>query len=167
MDGFIIIIGLLVLFYNLFKIIFNTIRVIFFKKKVKKFLKIDLVAELIYFLGWIVLMRNLVVLLPNQIFHSIVYCVAMLVFLINQKNKKIYDYILFSIIVIDTIIVLIMLELYFLIVFVVIVYIFTITLLRKNKNKLKNCGYLALSLLDIANIFISYIALIAYVASGF
>ena len=107
MDGFIIIIGLLVLFYNLFKIVFNTIRVIFFKKKVKKFLKIDLVAELIYFLGWIVLMRNLVVLLPNQIFHSIVYCVAMLVFLINQKNKKIYDYILFSIIVIDTIIVLI------------------------------------------------------------
>lgn len=89
MDGFIIIIGLLVLFYNLFKIVFNTIRVIFFKKKVKKFLKIDLVAELIYFLGWIVLMRNLVVLLPNQIFHSIVYCVAMLVFLINQKNKKI------------------------------------------------------------------------------
>ena len=102
-------------------------------------MKIDLVAELIYFLGWIVLMRNLVVLLPNQIFHSIVYCVAMLVFLINQKNKKIYDYILFSIIVIDTIIVLIilsMLELYFLIVFMVIVYIFTITLLRKNKNKL-------------------------------
>lgn len=77
---------------------------------------------------------------------------------------------MFSIIVIDTIIVLIilsMLKLYFLIVFVVIVYIFTITLLRKNKNKLKNCGYLALSLLDIANIFISYIALIAYVASGF
>ena len=170
MDGFIITIGLLVLFYNLFKIVFNTIRVIFFKKKVKKFLKIDLVAELIYFLGWIVLMRNLVVLLSNQIFHSIVYCVAMLIFLINQKNKKIYDYILFSIIVIDTIIVLIilsMLKLYFLIVFVVIVYIFTITLLRKNKNKLKNCGYLALSLLDIANIFISYIALIAYAASGF
>jgi len=32
MDGFIITIGLLVLFYNLFKIVFNTIRVIFFKK---------------------------------------------------------------------------------------------------------------------------------------
>ena len=33
MDGFIIIIGLLVLFYNLFKIVFNTIRVIFLRKK--------------------------------------------------------------------------------------------------------------------------------------
>ena len=50
MGEFLIIMGLVV-FYNLFKIIFNIIRVIFLKKKVKKFLKIDLISEIIYFLG--------------------------------------------------------------------------------------------------------------------
>ena len=39
MGEFLIIMGLVV-FYNLFKIIFNIIRIIFLKKKVKRFLKI-------------------------------------------------------------------------------------------------------------------------------
>ena len=68
MGEFLIIMGLVV-FYNLFKIIFNIIRVIFLKKKVKKFLKIDLISEIIYFLGWIDLMRNAIILVPSQIFH--------------------------------------------------------------------------------------------------
>ena len=160
----------LVVFYNLFKIIFNIIRVIFLKKKVKKFLKIDLISEIIYFLGWINLMRNAIILVPSQIFHSVFYCVAILIFLINKRNKKIHNYILFSIITIDIIIVLFLLnilKLYLITVITIIVYIFITVILRKDRDKLRDCEYLTLSLLDIANIFISYIAFIGYVASAF
>ena len=160
----------LVVFYNLFKIIFNIIRIIFLKKKVKRFLKIDLISEIIYFLGWIDLMRNAIILVPSQIFHSVFYCVAILIFLINKRNKKIHNYILFSIITIDIIIVLFLLnilKLYLITVITIIVYIFITVILRKDRDKLRDCEYLTLSLLDIANIFISYIAFIGYVASAF
>ena len=169
MGEFLIIMGLVV-FYNLFKIIFNIIRIIFLKKKVKRFLKIDLISEIIYFLGWIDLMRNAIILVPSQIFHSVFYYVAILIFLINKRNKKIHNYILFSIITIDIIIVLFlsnMLELYLITFITVIVYIFIIVILRKDRDKLQDCGYLTLSLLDIANIFISYIAFIGYAVSAF
>ena len=169
MDEFLIIMGLVV-FYNLFKIIFNIIRVIFLKKKVKKFLKIDLISEIIYFLGWINLMRNEIILVPSQIFHSVFYYVAILIFLINKRDKKIHNYILFSIITIDIIIVLFllnMLKLYLITVITIIVYIFIIVILRKDRDKLRDCEYLTLSLLDIANIFISYIAFIGYAVSAF
>ena len=169
MDEFLIIMGLVV-FYNLFKIIFNIIRIIFLKKKVKRFLKIDLISEIIYFLGWINLMRNAIILVPSQIFHSVFYCVAILIFLINKRNKKIHNYILFSIITIDIIIVLFLLnilKLYLITVITIIVYIFITVILRKDRDKLRDCEYLTLSLLDIANIFISYIAFIGYVASAF
>ena len=169
MGEFLIIMGLVV-FYNLFKIISNIIRVIFLKKKVKKFLKIDLISEIIYFLGWINLMRNAIILLPSQIFHSLFYYVAILIFLINKRDKKIHNYILFSIITIDIIIVLFllnMLKLYLITVITIIVYIFIIVILRKDRDKLRDCGYLTLSLLDIANIFISYIAFIGYAVSAF
>ena len=169
MGEFLIIMGLVV-FYNLFKIIFNIIRIIFLKKKVKRFLKIDLISEIIYFLGWIDLMRNAIILVPSQIFHSVFYYVAILIFLINKRDKKIHNYILFSIITIDIIIVLFllnMLKLYLITVITIIVYIFIIVILRKDRDKLQDCGYLTLSLLDIANIFISYIAFIGYVASAF
>ena len=169
MGEFLIIMGLVV-FYNLFKIIFNIIRVIFLKKKVKRFLKIDLISEIIYFLGWINLMRNAIILVPSQIFHSVFYCVAILIFLINKRNKKIHNYILFSIITIDIIIVLFLLnilKLYLITVITIIVYIFITVILRKDRDKLRDCEYLTLSLLDIANIFISYIAFIGYVASAF
>ena len=169
MGEFLIIMGLVV-FYNLFKIIFNIIRIIFLKKKVKRFLKIDLISEIIYFLGWIDLMRNAIILVPSQIFHSVFYYVAILIFLINKRNKEIHNYILFSIITIDIIIVLFllnMLELYLITFITVIVYIFIIVILRKDRDKLQDCGYLTLSLLDIANIFISYIAFIGYVVSAF
>ena len=169
MDEFLIIMGLVV-FYNLFKIIFNIIRIIFLKKKVKRFLKIDLISEIIYFLGWINLMRNTIILVPSQIFHSVFYCVAILIFLINKRNKKIHNYILFSIITIDIIIVLFLLnilKLYLITVITIIVYIFITVILRKDRDKLRDCEYLTLSLLDIANIFISYIAFIGYVASAF
>ena len=169
MDEFLIIMGLVV-FYNLFKIIFNIIRVIFLKKKVKRFLKIDLISEIIYFLWWINLMRNAIILVPSQIFHSVFYYVAILIFLINKRNKKIHNYILFSIITIDIIIVLFllnMLKLYLITVITIIVYIFIIVILRKDRDKLRDCGYLTLSLLDIANIFISYIAFIGYAVSAF
>lgn len=167
--GELIIMGLVV-FYNLFKIIFNIIRVIFLKKKVKRFLKMDLISEIIYFLGWINLMRNAIILVPSQIFHSVFYCVAILIFLINKRNKKIHNYILFSIITIDIIIVLFLLnilKLYLITVITIIVYIFITVILRKDRDKLRDCEYLTLSLLDIANIFISYIAFIGYVASAF
>ena len=169
MGEFLIIMGLVV-FYNLFKIIFNIIRIIFLKKKVKRFLKIDLISEIIYFLGWINLMRNAIILVPSQIFHSVFYYVAILIFLINKRNKKIHNYILFSIITIDIIIVLFLLNMlkFYLITFItVIVYIFIIVILRKDRDKLQDCGYLTLSLLDIANIFISYIAFIGYAVSAF
>ena len=169
MGEFLIIMGLVV-FYNLFKIIFNIIRIIFLKKKVKRFLKIDLISEIIYFLEWIDLMRNAIILVPSQIFHSVFYYVAILIFLINKRNKEIHNYILFSIITIDIIIVLFllnMLELYLITFITVIVYIFIIVILRKDRDKLQDCGYLTLSLLDIANIFISYIAFIGYVVSAF
>ena len=169
MGEFLIIMGLVV-FYNLFKIIFNIIRIIFLKKKVKRFLKIDLISEIIYFLEWIDLMRNAIILVPSQIFHSVFYYVAILIFLINKRNKKIHNYILFSIITIDIIIVLFllnMLELYLITFITVIVYIFIIVILRKDRDKLRDCEYLTLSLLDIANIFISYIAFIGYAVSAF
>ena len=169
MGEFLIIMGLVV-FYNLFKIIFNIIRIIFLKKKVKRFLKIDLISEIIYFLEWIDLMRNAIILVPSQIFHSVFYYVAILIFLINKRNKEIHNYILFSIITIDIIIVLFllnMLELYLITFITVIVYIFIIVILRKDRDKLQDCGYLTLSLLDIANIFISYIAFIGYAVSAF
>ncbi|WP_314715133.1 hypothetical protein [Leptotrichia wadei] len=60
-----------------------------------------------------------------------------------------------------------MLKLYLITFITVIVYIFIIVILRKDRDKLQDCGYLTLSLLDIANIFISYIAFIGYAVSAF
>lgn len=159
-----------IIFYDLFKIIYNAVRIVFLKKEIKKFLKMDLIFGVICFFEWANLVGNALVFVPSQIFHSISYYFAILIFSLDKKQKKFYNYLLTIIITIDITVVLIifsLLELYFITVIGIVICIFTIIILRKNKDKLKDLVYLALALLDIVNIFISYIVFIAYAASAF
>ena len=162
-----ILMTVVVLFYELFKILFNIIR-FFFKKKIKKFLEIDLAAGMICFILWLAAMGNYFYLFPNQIFHSIFYVVAVLIFLTNETEKKVYNYLLFAITVIDIIIFLIALfsifGLYPVMFFLPVILICIVLILRKKNDKL-DYGYLMLSLINIVNILLPYAMMIAYIAS--
>ena len=162
-----ILMTVVVLFYELFKILFNIIR-FFFKKRIKKFLEIDLAAGMICFILWLAAMGNYSYLFPNQIFHSIFYVVAVLIFLTNETEKKVYNYLLFAITVIDIIIFLIALfsifGLYPVMFFLPVILICIVLILRKKNDKL-DYGYLMLSLINIVNILLPYAMMIAYIAS--
>jgi len=162
-----ILMTVVVLFYELFKILFNIIR-FFFKKRIKKFLEIDLAAGMICFILWLAAMGNYFYLFPNQIFHSIFYVVAVLIFLTNETEKKVYNYLLFAITVIDIIIFLIALfsifGLYPIMFFLPVILICIVLILRKKNDKL-DYGYLMLSLINIVNILLPYAMMIAYIAS--
>ena len=165
-----ILMTVVVLFYELFKSLFNIIRFFFFKKRIKKFLEIDLAAGMICFILWLAAMGNYSYLFPNQIFHSIFYVVAVLIFLTNETEKKVYNYLLFAITVIDIIIFLIALfsifGLYPVMFFLPVILICIVLILRKKNDKL-DYGYLMLSLINIANILLPYAMMIAYIASEF
>lgn len=132
-------------------------------------MEIDLAAGMIYFIFWIAIMGVFVYLFLNQIFHSIFYVIAVLIFLTNETQKKIYNYFLFAIMMIDAIILLIvsfcMFGLYLVVLIVPVILICTVLVLRKKDNRLDS-GYLILSLLNITNILLSYAMIIKYIASG-
>ena len=169
MDELLIIMGVVV-FYDLFKIIYNAVRIVFLKKEVKKFLKIDLIFGVICTFGWLNSLRTSFFLIPNQIFHIICYFTVIFIFLIKKENKKMNDYFLFAMITIDLIVILIILYLfgfYFIIFILATIFVLGVIILRNNKGKLKDFEYLMLSLLDGSNIILSYIILIVSVATIF
>ncbi|BBM44897.1 hypothetical protein JMUB3870_1015 [Leptotrichia trevisanii] len=87
-----------------------------------------------------------------------------------KQRKKVYNYLLFAIMVIDIIIFLIALfsifGLYPVMFFLPVILICIVLILRKKNDKL-DYGYLMLSLINIANILLPYAMMIAYIVSEF
>lgn len=130
----------------------------------------DLIVGIISVFSWLNSMGTLFYMIPNQVIHSICYFTVISIFFTKKANKKSNNRFLFVMIMIDAIIVLIILNLfkfYFIIFIWITIFIFGVIILRKNKDKMADYGYLMLSLLDIANIILSYIILIVSVATIF
>ena len=127
--------AILVIFYDLFKLIYN----IFLVKKVKKFLLIDLIIAIIFFM------------LPNLLAHSILYSISILIFIFIDKANS-YFIIIMTTIIIDTILAwgsLYLLGIPSLIIFI----LFQVGIylkIKKRNEELNNYMYLALALNDIA-----------------
>ena len=76
------IVPILVIFYDLFKLIYN----IFLQKKVKKFLLADFIMIVIFFMTFTIF------ILPNLLVHLVLYFISILVFVfMNDINRRLYS----------------------------------------------------------------------------
>ena len=143
MDGFIITIGLLVLFYNLFKLIYN----IFLQKKVKKFLLADFIMIVIFFMTFTIF------ILPNLLVHLVLCFISSLVFVfMNDINRRTYSFFIIIMTIIDTMFAWGSLYLLGIVLFIIfILFHVGIYLKIKERNEeLNNYMYLALAINDVA-----------------
>lgn len=143
---------ILIVFYDLFKLIYN----IFLQKKVKKFLLVDLIMIMIFF------MMFTIFILPNLLVHLVLCFISSLVFVfMNDINRRTYSFFIIMMTIIDT-----MLDwgsLYLLgIVSFIIFILFQVGIYLKIKERneeLNNYMYLALAINDVA-IILGFIAMI-------
>ena len=138
-----LIIPMLIVFYDLFKLIYN----IFLQKKVKKFLLVELIMIMIFF------MMFTIFILPNLLVHLILYFISILVFVfMNDINRRIYSFLITIMAIIDTILAWGSLYLLGIVAFIIfILFHVGIYLKIKERNEeLDNYMYLALSLNEVA-----------------
>ena len=84
---------ILIVFYDLFKLIYN----IFLQKKVKKFLLVDLIMIMIFF------MMFTIFILPNLLVHLVLCFISSLVFVfMNDINRRTYSFFIIMMTIIDT-----------------------------------------------------------------
>lgn len=134
---------ILIVFYDLFKLIYN----IFLQKKVKKFLLVDLIMIMIFF------MMFTIFILPNLLVHLVLYFISILVFVfMNDINRRLYSVFIIIMTIIDTMLAWGSLYLLGIVSFIVfILFHVGIYLKIKERNEeLDNYMYLALSLNEIA-----------------
>ena len=87
-----LIIPMLIVFYDLFKLIYN----IFLQKKVKKFLLADFIMIIIFFMTFTIF------ILPNLLVHLVLYFISILVFVfMNDINRRIYSVFIIIMTIID------------------------------------------------------------------
>lgn len=137
------IIPMLIVFYDLFKLIYS----IFLQKKVRKFLLVDLIMIMIFF------MMFTIFILPNLLVHLVLYFISILVFVfMNDINRRIYSVFIIIMTIIDTMLAWGSLYLLGIVSFIVfILFHVGIYLKIKERNEeLDNYMYLALSLNEIA-----------------
>ena len=137
------IVPILVIFYDLFKLIYN----IFLQKKVKKFLLVDLIMIMIFF------MMFTIFILPNLLVHLVLYFISILVFVfMNDINRRIYSVFIIIMTIIDMMLAWGSLYLLGIVSFIIfILFHVGIYLKIKERNEeLDNYMYLALSLNEIA-----------------
>lgn len=134
---------ILIVFYDLFKLIYN----IFLQKKVKKFLLVDLIMIMIFF------MMFTIFILPNLLVHLVLCFISSLVFVfMNDINRRTYSFFIIMMTIIDTMLAWGSLYLLGIVSFIVfILFHVGIYLKIKERNEeLDNYMYLALSLNEIA-----------------
>ena len=137
------IILMLIVFYDLFKLIYN----IFLQKKVKKFLLADLIMIIIFFITFTIF------ILPNLLVHLILYFISILIFIfMNDINRRIYSFLITIMAIIDTILAWGSLYLLGIVSFIIFI-LFQVGIYLKIKERneeLDNYMYLTLSLNEIA-----------------
>ena len=137
------IIPMLIVFYDLFKLIYS----IFLQKKVKKILLVDLIMIMIFF------MMFTIFILPNLLVHLVLYFISILVFVfMNDINRRIYSVFIIIMTIIDMMLAWGSLYLLGIVSFIIfILFHVGIYLKIKERNEeLDNYMYLALSLNEIA-----------------
>ena len=148
-----LIIPMLIVFYDLFKLIYN----VFLQKKVKKFLLADFIMIIIFFMTFTIF------ILPNLLVHLVLYFISILVFVfINDINRRIYSVFIIIMTIIDMMLAWGSLYLLGIVSFIIfILFHVGIYLKIKERNEeLNNYMYLALSLNEIA-IILGFIAMLS------
>ena len=146
------IIPMLIVFYDLFKLIYS----IFLQKKVTKFLLVDLIMIMIFF------MMFTIFILPNLLVHLVLYFISILVFVfMNDINRRLYSVFIIIMTIIDTMLAWGSLYLLGIVSFIIfILFHVGIYLKIKERNEeLNNYMYLALAINDVA-IILGSIAMI-------
>ena len=146
------IIPMLIVFYDLFKLIYS----IFLQKKVKKFLLVDLIMIMIFFMTFTIF------ILPNLLVHLVLCFISSLVFVfMNDINRRTYSFFIIIMTIIDTMFAWGSLYLLGIVLFIIfILFHVGIYLKIKERNEeLNNYMYLALAINDVA-IILGSIAMI-------
>ena len=137
------IVPILVIFYDLFKLIYN----IFLQKKVKKFLLADLIMIIIFFMTFTIF------ILPNLLVHLVLYFISILVFVfMNDINRRLYSVFIIIMTIIDTMLAWGSLYLLGIVPFIIFI-LFQVGIYLKIKERneeLNNYMYLALATNDVA-----------------
>ena len=137
------IIPMLIVFYDLFKLIYS----IFLQKKVKKFLLVDLIMIMIFFMTFTIF------ILPNLLVHLVLCFISSLVFVfMNDINRRTYSFFIIIMTIIDTMFAWGSLYLLGIVLFIIfILFHVGIYLKIKERNEeLNNYMYLALAINDVA-----------------
>ena len=137
------IIPMLIVFYDLFKLIYS----IFLQKKVRKFLIVDLIMIMIFFMTFTIF------ILPNLLVHLVLCFISILVFVfMNDINRRIYSVFIIIMTIIDMMLAWGSLYLLGIVSFIIfILFHVGIYLKIKERNEeLNNYMYLALAINDVA-----------------
>ena len=137
------IVPILVIFYDLFKLIYN----IFLQKKVKKFLLADFIMIVIFFMTFTIF------ILPNLLVHLVLCFISSLVFVfMNDINRRTYSFFIIIMTIIDTMFAWGSLYLLGIVSFIIFI-LFQVGIYLKIKERneeLNNYMYLALAINDVA-----------------
>ena len=143
---------ILIVFYDLFKLIYN----IFLQKKVKKFLLVDLIMIMIFF------MMFTIFILPNLLVHLVLCFISSLVFVfMNDINRRTYSFFIIMMTIIDTMLAWGSLYLLGIVSFIIFI-LFQVGIYLKIKERneeLNNYMYLALAI-NVVAIILGFIAMI-------
>ena len=134
---------ILIVFYDLFKLIYS----IFLQKKVRKFLIVDLIMIMIFFMTFTIF------ILPNLLVHLVLCFISILVFVfMNDINRRIYSVFIIIMTIIDMMLAWGSLYLLGIVSFIIfILFHVGIYLKIKERNEeLNNYMYLALAINDVA-----------------
>ena len=146
------IIPMLIVFYDLFKLIYS----IFLQKKVRKFLLVDLIMIMIFF------MMFTIFILPNLLVHLVLYFISILVFVfMNDINRRLYSVFIIIMTIIDTMFAWGSLYLLGIMSFIIFI-LFQVGIylqIKERNEELNNYMYLALAINDVA-IILGSIAMI-------
>ena len=137
------IIPILIVFYDLFKLIYS----IFLQKKVKKILLVDLIMIMIFFMTFTMF------ILPNLLVHLVLCFISSLVFVfMNDINRRTYSFFIIIMTIIDTMFAWGSLYLLGIVSFIIFI-LFQVGIYLKIKERneeLNNYMYLALAINDVA-----------------
>ena len=143
---------ILIVFYDLFKLIYS----IFLQKKVKKFLLVDLIMIMIFFMTFTIF------ILPNLLVHLVLYFISILVFVfMNDINRRLYSVFIIIMTIIDTMFAWGSLYLLGIMSFIIFI-LFQVGIylqIKERNEELNNYMYLALAINDVA-IILGSIAMI-------
>ena len=143
---------ILIVFYDLFKLIYS----IFLQKKVRKFLLVDLIMIMIFFMTFTIF------ILPNLLVHLVLYFISILVFVfMNDINRRLYSVFIIIMTIIDTMFAWGSLYLLGIMSFIIFI-LFQVGIylqIKERNEELNNYMYLALAINDVA-IILGSIAMI-------